>query len=250
MTAWPYWPRPPVWRTNLPSIFSTGRPKRLAVGDLRPADVRVDRELAHQAVDDDLEVELAHAGDQGLAGLVVGADAERRVLLGRGAAGPAPSLSWSAFVFGSIATAITGSGKSIDSSLIGAVSIASVSPVVVFLRPTTGGDLARADLLALLAVVRVHLQDAADALGLAGRRVQDAVAGLDLARVDAEVRQLADVRVGHDLEDERRERLVERRAARELVLGARVDPVDRRHVERARQVVDDARRAAAGCPCS
>src|SRR4051812_47529043 len=36
-------------------------PEGLAVGDLRPADVRVDRELAHQAVDDDLEVELAHA---------------------------------------------------------------------------------------------------------------------------------------------------------------------------------------------
>ena len=24
MTAWPNWPRPPVWRTNLPSIFWTG----------------------------------------------------------------------------------------------------------------------------------------------------------------------------------------------------------------------------------
>ena len=113
-----------------------------------------------------------------------------------------------------------------------------------------GGDLARADLLALLAVVGVHLEDAADALGLAGRRVEDAVAGLELAGVDAEVRQLADVRVGHDLEGQRRERLVERRAARELVLGARVDPVDRRHVERARQVVDRRRRAAAGRPCS
>ena len=48
-----------------------------------------------------------------------------------------PSLSWSCFVFGSIATEITGSGNCIDSSLIGAVSTASVSPVVVFLKPTT-----------------------------------------------------------------------------------------------------------------
>jgi len=59
-----------------------GTAEGLAVGDLRAADVRVDRELAHQAVDDDLEVKLAHARDQGLAGLVVGAHAEGRILLG------------------------------------------------------------------------------------------------------------------------------------------------------------------------
>jgi len=33
---------------------------RLAIGDLGPADVGVDIELAHQPVDDDLEVQLAH----------------------------------------------------------------------------------------------------------------------------------------------------------------------------------------------
>ena len=50
---------------------------------------------------------------------------------------PWPSLSWSPFVFGSTATEITGSGNSIASSLIGAVSTESVSPVVVFLTPTS-----------------------------------------------------------------------------------------------------------------
>jgi hypothetical protein len=51
-------------------------------------------------------------------------------------ASPLPSLSWSAFDFGSTATAITGSGNVIDSSTIGADSTASVSPVVVDLSPT------------------------------------------------------------------------------------------------------------------
>src|SRR5690606_40292276 len=46
-----------------------------------PADVRVDLELALHAVDDDLQVQLAHAGDDGLAGLRVRVYAERRVLL-------------------------------------------------------------------------------------------------------------------------------------------------------------------------
>ena len=49
---------------------------------------------------------------------------------------PFPSLSWSAFDFGSTATEMTGSGKVIDSSTIGAFSSDSVSPVVVDLRPT------------------------------------------------------------------------------------------------------------------
>ena len=101
------------------------------------------------------------------------------------------------------------------------------------------GDLAGADLLPLLAVVRVHLQDAADPLGAAASGVQHALAGLHLARVDADVGQLPHVRVGHDLEGECRKRLVERRAARELVLGARVEAVHGRDVERARQVLDN-----------
>ena len=72
-----------------------------------------------------------------------------------------------------------------------------------------GGDGARADLLQVLAVVRVHLEQPADALLAAGRRVEHVGARVDLARVDAEVGQLADERVAHDLEGERRERLVE-----------------------------------------
>ena len=54
----------------------------LAVGDLRLADVGLDLELALHAVDDDLEVQLAHARDDRLPRLLVGADAERGVFLG------------------------------------------------------------------------------------------------------------------------------------------------------------------------
>ena len=49
---------------------------------------------------------------------------------------PAPSFSWSALVFGSIASEMTGSGKSIDSRTIGFFSSQTVSPVVTVLRPT------------------------------------------------------------------------------------------------------------------
>ena len=101
------------------------------------------------------------------------------------------------------------------------------------------GDVARVDLLDVLAVVGVHHQDAADPLRLAGRDVEHARAGLELARVDAEVGQLADERVGHDLEGERGERLgvVGVAGGRAVLLAAHgLEALDRRHVERARQV--------------
>ena len=83
----PYWPEPPVWRTNRPSTFLAVPRIGLAVGDLRAADVGLDLVLAHHAVDQHLEVQLAHAGDLGLAGLLVGLDLEGRVLLGQAAEG-------------------------------------------------------------------------------------------------------------------------------------------------------------------
>ena len=64
--------------------------------------------------------------------------------------------------------------------------------------------------------------------------------GFDAARVDAQIGQVADVLVGHHLEDERGERLV---VARPCAWPAssvlQVDALDRRHVERRRQVGDD-----------
>src|SRR6185437_3424314 len=51
-----------------PSDTVRGTADRLLVGDLRLALVGVDAELAEKAVDDDLQVELAHALDDRLAG--------------------------------------------------------------------------------------------------------------------------------------------------------------------------------------
>jgi len=47
-----------------------------------------------------------------------------------------PILSWSALVFGSTATWITGSGNSIRSRTTESPSLQSVSPVVLARRPT------------------------------------------------------------------------------------------------------------------
>ena len=91
---------------------------RFAIGDLRRAGVGLDLELAQHAVADDFEVQFAHAGDDGLAGFLVGADDGRSDPPRRAAAARIAIFSWSALVFGSMAMVMTGSGKVGGSSRI------------------------------------------------------------------------------------------------------------------------------------
>ena len=100
------------------------------------------------------------------------------------------------------------------------------------------GDVAGAHFLDLLALVGVHLQQPADALLLALHRVVDRVAGIQHAGVDAEEGELADERVGHDLERERRERLVVVGLARRSAWPFSSLALHRRDVDRRRHVVD------------
>ena len=178
-----------------------GLADRLAVGDLRAADVRVDRELAQQAVDDHLEMELAHPVDQRLAGLLVGLDLEGRVLLGEAREARRELL-------------LVGLGLGLDRDRdhrLGELDLLELDRRVGgaegvagggLLEADAGDDVARVALLDLLAVVGVHHQQPPDALGAPGRGVEHAAARGELAGVDAEVGQLADVGVGHHLEGE------------------------------------------------
>jgi hypothetical protein len=112
-----------------------------------------------------------------------------------------------------------------------------------------GGDVAGQDFLDFFALVGVHLHDTADALLLAADRVVDRVARLQHAGVDAHEGQLADERVGHQLERQRRELLVVVGLACGFLLvlvGAR----HRRDVHRRRHEVRSRRPACAARPCS
>ena len=54
---------------------------RLAIRHLRLADVGFDLVLAHHAVDDDLQMQLAHAADDGLARIRIGVHLEGGIFL-------------------------------------------------------------------------------------------------------------------------------------------------------------------------
>ena len=105
------------------------------------------------------------------------------------------------------------------------------------LQAHAGGDVAGADLVDFLALVGVHLHDTADALLLAADRVVDAVALGQHARIDAHEGELADERVGHQLERQRGELLVVVGPARDRLLVV-VHALDRRNVDRRRHELD------------
>ena len=139
---------------------------RLAVGDLRACRRWRRLELAQHAVDDHLEVELAHPVDQGLAGLLVGLDLEGRVLLGEAREGGAELL-------------LVGLRLRLDRDgdhRLGELDLLEHDRRVRAREGVAGGglleadageDVARVALLDLLAVVGVHHQQAADPLGAA-----------------------------------------------------------------------------------
>src|SRR4051812_47754871 len=118
-----------------------------------------------------------------------------------------PIFSWSALVFGSTATSITGSGNSIRSRMIGALAAQRIAGGGV-LETRQSDDVAGISHLDVLAVIGMHQKHAADLFLLVLDRVRDLRRGLELARVDAREGQRPDERVVHDLERERRERRV------------------------------------------
>ena len=184
-------------------------------------------------------MQLAHAGDDRLAGLLVGGDAERRILFGE-------LLQREAHLV------LLGLGLGLDGDVddrVGEfhgleddrmVGIAEGVARRGVLEADGGDDVARGAVRAIDAVVRVHLEDAADALALALGGVQRVGTGLEGAGIHAEVRELADERVSHDLEGERGERLFEVARTGLLFVGVGIRARDGRDVGRGGQVVHDA----------
>src|SRR3954447_160180 len=140
-----------------------GLADRLAVGHLGLAHVGLDLELAPHAVDQDLQVELPHAGDDGLAGLLIELDLEGRVLLGQLLDGRAQLLL--------VALGLRLDGHRDDRRREGHRledhRLLRVGQGVTrrrLLHAVDGHDLAGAHARTLFALVGVHLVDLADPL--------------------------------------------------------------------------------------
>jgi hypothetical protein len=143
----------------------------------------------------------------------------------------------SAWVFGSIAIEITGSGNSIDSSTIGWRGSQSVSPVDTVFRPTTATmSPAKASGISWRLLACIWSSRPTRSLR-SSAHVQHLLARLHAARVHAQVAQVPDVLVAHQLEDERENGSLSSALRVRGSPASGVGALHRRHVERRRQVV-------------
>ena len=213
---------------------ATGR--GLTVAHLRRTHLDLDLVFPLDALDVDVEMQLAHAGDQRFAGFVVGGHAEGRILTSEPLQGLAELVE---------PLAIGRNDRHLDHGLghehvfqrailrVGGVGVAGGR-----IDAHHRDDVAGFGGVDILPLVGMHPHDAAKPLLLARALVDVGLALLERALIEPHERELA-VGIVNDLEGHRHERLRRIRLEVELLVGFR--PVLRGHLplERVGQIADD-----------
>src|SRR5215469_7605830 len=211
---------------------------RFAIRDLRTAHVGFHVEFALHAVNDDFEMQLAHAGNERLPGLRVGVHAEGGIFLRKARERLAH------FVLIRLGLGFDGDGNNRSGKIDG-----FEDDLLLFVaKRVAGGDVFQTDAGAdvagvydvnFFALVGVHLEKAADAFARLFGRVVNIAAGFQDAGIDADIGHVADKRVGHDFERKRGKRLIVGRTPQNRVVILGIDAFDGGNIHGRREIIDD-----------
>ena len=183
-------------------------------------------------------MELTHTGDDSLTGLFIGVGLEGRVLFGQLCQRDAHLL-------------VAGLGLRLDGNAdngLGELHGLQNDGMILITQSITSGGVLQTDnssditciaAVDILAVVGVHLQDAAHTLSSVLHGVVDSSTSLDLTGVDTEVSQLTNERIGCDLESQSCEGSVVGRRTGLLLFGLRVHTLDVLNVGRSGHIIHD-----------
>src|SRR5438034_6979014 len=178
----------------------------LAIRHLRLADIGLNGELPHHAINNYLEMQFAHAADDGLTAVWVSMNFEGRIFLGQ-------FRKRHAHFF------LIALGLWLDRHRdyrCREFNRLQENRVLFVANRVTGSDVLQSNACAnvagvnfadFFALVGVHLEQTANALGAPFGGAVNRIARLKLSGVNPNKRQLAHVGVSHDLECERRKRL-------------------------------------------
>ncbi len=205
---------------------------RFAIGDLRAPDGRLYAKLAHHAVNNDLQVQFAHPGNDGLSGVRIAVHAERRIFLRQ-------------LLHGVAELVLIGLGLGLDGDRNNGCRkydvlendrfrfIAQRVPCRHTLQSHARSDIARINGVDLFALVGVHAKQSPNALPRRLGGVVDIAAGLQNTGINTDVGNVPDERIGHNLERKRRKRL-DVVGAPQLDFIIRRCALHRRNIERRR----------------
>ncbi|CAB4719966.1 unannotated protein [freshwater metagenome] len=184
-----------------------GLRNRFAVGHLWLTDGRVDLELTEHAVDEHLEMQFAHSGDDGLRSVFVGTNLEGRIFFGE----REESLGHLVLIglgLGLNRDVDNGFGEDELFEYEWSRRITQRVAGLRVLESDTSNDVTSKRSIEILAIVCMHLEETTDALLRCGACIHHLSALFERAAVHAEVDELANVGVGHDLERKRGERRI------------------------------------------
>src|SRR6266436_422909 len=210
----------------------------LAVGYLRTAHIGLHVVFAQHAVHDNFEVQLAHAGDQCLAGIRLRGDAKRWIFLRE------PLHGYAQLVLVGFRFRLDGYGNNWGGKIDGFENdlflfVAKRIAGGYALQAHAGANIACIHGFNFFALIGMHLQQAADAFTRPLPRVVNVAAGLEYAGINADVGNVSDERVGHDFESQRGKRRIVRSAAQNDFIVFGVHAFEWRHIHRRRKVIDD-----------
>ena len=211
---------------------------RLLVGHLGSAHVGLHLELAEQTVHDDLQVQLAHAGDDGLTRFLVGIGAEGGILLSKLGQGKT-HLLLAGLGLGLNGHADHGLGELHGFQNDGVLFVAKGIAGGGILQAHHSSNVAGIDRFQILTVVGVHLQQTTHTLALALGGVEHGGAGVQRSGIDAEEAEPAHIRIGHDLECQCGEGLIIRRMTVFLLVGLGIGSLDSGNVSGGGHIVHD-----------
>ena len=177
-----------------------------AVCHLRLTDVGFHAKLTPHAVDNNFQVQLAHTGNDGLARFFVRLDAEGRIFCSQTLQGNTHFflVGFGFWLYG-LGNHRLREHHALQDDRVGQVAQGFARGHVF--QAHASSDVASANFVDFLTLIGVHLHDTADTFFFALDGVHHGVAFFQHTRINAHKGQLADKRVGHQLERQGRELL-------------------------------------------
>ena len=211
--------------------------KRFLISNLRSTYVSFYMELTKQTVNDDLQMQLTHTGDDGLTGFLIGMSTESRIFFCQ-------------FCKSFTHLALTGFGLRLDSQLDNGLrelhGLKDYRMLLITDGITGSGeletncccDVTGVNLFQLCTLVRMHLQDTSYTFLLVLSSIEYIRTGIQSTGIYTEVSKLTYERVSHDLECKCSERLFIGRLSLYFIT-VKVNTLNSRYIQRRRHILDN-----------